>query len=466
MNRRFHRCGTWTLVIALAGGIAFAQGDPDLRRGFPVQTYETGGSYQAGHGIHVLVGDVDGSKRMQIFASGLARGPLYAWGPDGSPTPGWPTGGFDGAVYPALGVLSREMPGMQVFSVSYARENALVARDGAGRTMAGWPRDAANFGSSPAALADVDGDGVDEIFVGEEDWGVHAYYADGKRLPGWPVYDYRFGAQQRFTPAIADIDGDGKPEIAFESNWTTSGQYLFAYHADGSAVAGFPVRLPSALFAQYAVIGDVDGDGELEIVVAAKMEISGRTGVLEVSPSGKLKRSWVAGEFTSYGPGIALADLDGDRTPEIVVQSDETLFVWNGCGEPLLGWPRHFPSQRHWDSAPVVGDVDGDGLPDIVVAWPEEVDAFNRCGAALEGFPKGIPMGIPAVPAIADLDGNGHNEVILMGEPWDGTAHLYDRVWVLDTSWAHPDAKYGPIEWGQFQGGPRHQGVYVSPCAR
>ena len=97
---------------------------------------------------------------------------------------------------------------------------------------------------TPAGLADVDGNGLDEIFTEDQDWTLHAYSADGSMLPGWP--EMCDGGQELHTPAIADLDGDGSPEIVSASGSTTPGVYLCAWHSNGTPVAGFPVLLDNS----------------------------------------------------------------------------------------------------------------------------------------------------------------------------------------------------------------------------
>jgi len=229
--------------------------DPDLEPGFPVQTYETAGSYHAGPAIHTLVGNIDGDPTLEILVTALAGGPLYAWNSDGSPQPGWPVAG-PGASYPALGQLSTASPGFEVFSAYWGDE--LVAYNGAGLILPGWPRTNSNYVATPASLADVDGEGLDEIFLEEEDWALHAYRANGTVLPGWPTSGP--GGQERHTPAIGDLDGNGDLEIVTASGWTSPGVYILAYHHDGTSVSGFPVLINGHVDT-FPVIGDVDGDG-------------------------------------------------------------------------------------------------------------------------------------------------------------------------------------------------------------
>jgi hypothetical protein len=264
--------------------------DPDLEPGFPVQAYERAGSYHAGPALNVLVGNIDSDPTLEFLVTALGVGPLYAWNADGAPEPGWPVAGFQRVGYPSLGQLS-DSPGQEVFAGHWGFPGKLVAYDGSGTILPGWPRDSANYVDTAAALEDVNGDGVDEIFVEEEDWKLHAYSAEGTILPGWPVRGEC--GQERHTPAIADLDGDGSPEIVTTSGWTTAGLgiCLFAYHADGTTVAGFPVEVLSGYADVFPVIGDVDGDGAPEIVVLGE-ELHGPMPVIEVrSANGTLERT-------------------------------------------------------------------------------------------------------------------------------------------------------------------------------
>ena len=444
--------------------------DPDLEPGFPVQTYETAGSYHGGPAIHALVGNLDPSEpTLEILVSALANGPLYAWNSDGSLQSGWPRQAF-GAAYPAVGWLSPWFAPGQVFAGHFGTHTRLVVFEGStGGFMPGWPRDAADFVATPASLADVNGEGIDEIFVEENDGYLHAYTGSGSVLPGWPAR-CDMSAPDLHTPAIGDLDGNGQLEIVSATGVTAAGVYLCAFHRDGTSVAGFPITVsgPSGGIPDtFAAIGDVDGDGAEEIVVVTRYEPGDqRTKVKVFSGSGTLEQTLIATGGIAYGTAPALGDLDGDGTPEIVVQTDSALNVWKGDGTTFPGWPRTWPGQR-WlgNSAPVIGDVDGDGFQDIAITTQVagsptdgEVRLFDRNGEGHPRFPKELLIGAGGVPAIADIDRDGRNELVVVGSAWFGQDGLRDRVWAYDLH----GSSYGGIEWGQFGGDARHRNHYVA----
>ncbi len=427
--------------------------DPDLEPGFPVQTYHGPGSYTGGQGIHTLVGDISGDGKLEILATGLATGPLYAWNHDGTPLTGWPVG-EGGAAYPAIGKLQKNA--RNVFAAFGSGWLSGYAADGA--YVPGWPRRVANYVGTPATLANIDA-GRWEIFVEEEDWQLHAYRSNGEILPGWPVWDW--GGQERHTPAVADLDGDGDREIVTASGADTGGARLFAYHHDGSLVAGFPVIF-NALAHTFPAIGNVVGSRKPEIVFVAmgpSVRIYSATGV-------PIRSIGIAGSIF-YSSAPALADLDGDGRAEIIVQSNGQLDVWYGDGRPFPGWPVRW-SADEWlgNSSPVVGDVDGDGQPEIVVTSQVagqgedgDVRVYNADGSLHPRFPKRLKIGDGAVPAIADIDLDGRNEIVVCGDFWNGIIGVYDKCWAYDLG----GGPHGPILWGQFGGNAAHQGRYPVP---
>ncbi|HYN87039.1 MAG TPA: FG-GAP-like repeat-containing protein [Ardenticatenaceae bacterium] len=433
----------WLALVALSSltptippDAALAATDPDLEPGFPVQTSPSGDMYHAGQGLHTLVGNIDTDPMLEIVVPAYGGGALHGWNPDGSVLSGWPITGSLAGGYSAMGDLSVEAPGLELFSASTTEW--LHAYDGSGRELPGWPRKSALSPRTAGSLADVDGDGLDEIFVGENDYFLHAYKADGSVLPGWPVELYV--SQERHTPAIADLDGDGDLEIVGTSG--SPAVQLLAYHHDGTFVDGFPLAVHHGVYT-FPVIGDVDGDGQLEIVAV------GDRWVQIISARGEIERSIYMPEPTYWGTAPALADLDGDFIPEIIVQLDSTLNVWRGDGAVFPGWPVAIKGKGN--SAPVAGDVDGDQQPDIVILTEGGVRVYSHNGILHPRFPKTLPLGEGAVPAIADIDLDGRNEIIVTGE-LDG-----DKVWVYDLG----GPEHGRIEWGQFRANERHHGLYV-----
>ncbi len=118
-------------------------------------------------------------------------------------------------------------------------------------------------------ISDLDQDGRPEIIVAYSGLIIHrllvAYRGDGSIFPGWPVTITSDGGTQ---PVAGDIDGDGAPDIVVKAR-----NRLVAFHGDGTAIAGFPREVNDQSYSGTTepcpAIGDIDGDGHVDLVAPA-----------------------------------------------------------------------------------------------------------------------------------------------------------------------------------------------------
>ena len=293
--------------------------------------------------------------------------------------------------------------------------------------LPGFPIDLGVSGEASPTLADLDGDGAEEIVLATADGLVRAMRGTGELLPGWPVHvellrscdpddpDNHLGAEGFLSgqvdtemyasivaaPAVGDIDGDGSPDIVVA---TLQGR-VWAWDTGGRALVGFPVTMdPSHSSCTW--------------------------------PNMRLERGFFAAPV--------LVDLDGDSDLEIAAAGmDQWLYAWHHDGSPVAGWPvlcRAPIAGGHGArilSTPAAGDINGDGRVDLVVGTNEIYAGFMGRVYAIHGdgnlhpggpFHEGWPLvtlcpyiqvlpfvgaGTPGSPALADLDGDGTLEIFI-----------------------------------------------------
>jgi hypothetical protein len=375
--------------------------DPDLADGFPLALGSDGVSSPA-------TADLDGDGVEEIVV-GSSNGLVHAWRADGSELPGWPV-----ATDPLE--LHDGSPGY--------RDGAVAA-----------PKSAAILGA--VNVGDLDRDGTLEVVATDMRGRVYVWHADGSRRPGFPVgtlpeYSHSFRSERDLATeegrvpdltnrrdrdnrvgraiaggaALGNLDGsaDGSLEIvagAFD-------RHIYAWHADGTPVTGWPllVKDPAAVdsvdpetgevtlradsgarigskFLVAPSLGDLDGDGALEVVAVVNEEYredpnaiftnpivnlflaagvldAGNTRLYAIRAGGAapLERGWNPDAFIdgfpvrtalmttellplvgtgSNGPP-ALADVDGDGTLEIATMSAVgPTYVFDHSGVSFFG---------------------------------------------------------------------------------------------------------------------------------
>jgi subtilisin family serine protease len=111
---------------------------------------------------------------------------------------------------------------------------------------------------------------------------------------------------------------------------------------------------------------------------------------------------------------MTAADLDGNGSAELVFGYGTEVTALQSNGTPLPGWPR--PINVDNTSAliqrgPAVGDIDGDGHPNVVATnWTGEIYAWKADGSSVPGWPLAVG-GSPRV-ALGDIDGDGTPDVV------------------------------------------------------
>lgn len=502
----------------------FVHDDPQLARGYPARIEGVGTSSPA-------FADLDGRPGDELILA-TDDGLIHAFDRRGRDIRGWPARLAPMPTWPA------DSP--------TARRDHIAAPGG-------------QVGVGAPVVADLDADGRLDVVVTDFEGNVWAFASNGRPKPGFgavrvdgrlrsPVrVDPRFSAddpavqnpENRLQPAFlsqaaaADLDGDGRLEIVA----TSLDRHVYAWHADGTPVDGFPVLVvdPATVESVDPVshsvtfkaganakegggmvappsVADLDGDGRPEIVVGAQEEYEepinvgdgastlalmgaagsemGNTRAYAISPDGAATvrpdpypasanphavaylPGWPARigmlsleVLPTLGAGVAVRPAIGDVNaahpgPEVVVAGAVgPVYVLGSDGRSVFGqvggrdlpltWSgglggegnaRFGPQRSSNDivaaianfAGPSIGRLDADDRPDVtsptsgltrlldVEGDDHQLPADDQLGAwsgltgdALAGFPQKVSdMAFFVSPVVADLDGDGRNETI------------------------------------------------------
>ncbi len=453
------RAGVTVALLQLAAlAVVSAQQpiSPPLRPNFPV-TLAGSGPIRV---TQPAVGDLDNDGIKEIVV-GTAGRQLYVLNANGSVRAGWPqTLPAEVAGAPAIGLIDGDQfadiavgfkgtmdPTGKGGVRAYRRDGSLI-----------WERltatDEGEDGvfSSPA-IGNVDGIGGNEVVFGSFDFNVYAIRSDGSNLPGWPkkLRDTIFS-----SPALFDLDGDGKLEIIIGVDThlegppfsTPAGGALYVFRSDGSILPGFPRFIDQTMMSSPAV-GDIDGDGRPEIVVGGGVYYPGNVGrqVYAWHCDGSTVAGWPVTVEGQVFDSPALANLEGDGRLEVVISDENAnVYAFRSDGSQIFKTkPKSFFGTSQNADNPIVADINGDGLLEILVAVNTEIAVLSRTGVQLtddgshDGRKSYYTETSTSGAVVADLDNDGQADIVAgSGTPFPSAVNGKVYVWMPGVLGAAP----------------------------
>jgi hypothetical protein len=289
-----------------------------------------------------------------------------------------------------------------------------------------------------------------------DSWPIHRESGDAILRGGWS------------SAALGDIDGDRLPEVVVGNNsppWEGENgpppdytkATLWAINGDSTIVPGFPVETEQWIQSSPA-LGDIDGDEELEIVAGTGTGIVGNGGhkVYAWNGDGSPVPNWPRPTGANMPSSPALGDIDSDGELEVIIgcgaetdvvnPSCTSLYAWNGDGTNVAGFPVSPAANNPWAPtspgampySPILADYDGDGSLEILV---NVTGAWGISTVEANGTPLNDPRFrsqnvLNAPPVVSDVDNDGSLEVLVGGADasgGQGAVYIWDAVGSKDS---------------------------------
>ena len=297
---------------------------------------------------------------------------------------------------------------------------------GMGSGRLGWParftpggQVASGIATGPPQLADLDRDGDLDVLVLDRDLQRIVWFRDqgGTFAQGPLVVDDQW--LELASVEAADLDGDGRLDLVASGTPSSRdhGQDIAFYRGSSNgafqppvALAVHPQREPAPL-----QLGDVDGDGDLDLLFAA--DESDRLWLENLSPGFAPKPRALPKHPGWDVRDERFADLNGDGQPERVLACETQQVGWSlGRGAGAFGAPEEVTQRADGAQAAAALDVDEDGDLDLLVAASGvgQVLSLENLGAGSFGSPEhlfDVPEDLEEMLA-ADLDVDGDRDIV------------------------------------------------------
>jgi len=218
-------------------------------------------------------------------------------------------------------------PHVRVFDINGYAQAGFFAYDDAFR------------GGVQVAAGDVDGDGIDEIVTAPGPNGnsnVKVFDIEGNVKADFFAYDKNF--QGKVNVAVGDVDGDGIDEIITGAG-PGGGPHVRVFDGQGNVKFHFFAFNKNFLGGVNVAVGDVDGDGQNEILASVASEASAYIRVFD-SKLLLLRLQFLSySKDFYYGVNVATADFDEDNRTEIIVapnaSKEPQINIFTPSGDPV-----------------------------------------------------------------------------------------------------------------------------------
>jgi outer membrane protein assembly factor BamB len=297
---------------------------------------------------------------------------------------------------------------------------------------------------SPPSAADIDGDGIKEIFDGD----FRGYLSCFNSTDGSVIWEklVEDGFFLQTAPLLYDIDGDEELEIIGATYYLDSLCSVYAYEAKDGSLIWNSAHIMNAVY-HAPSIADIDGDGSAEIF------LSDFDGVLYClnAQDGTLKWNYTYPGGTYAMAPTAIADINNDNLYEVIYFCNDVICAMSGDGELL--WDHKISGGLSLFRGGITVDVNGDDYLDVVcgdysgtltaVSGLDGSLIWNMDIGELYGRDFNLQHGIIA----SDFDGDETLDLFIVGgwNHYPDTENNYGRAYMISTG-----SKSG-TDWLMFQ---------------
>ena len=282
-------------------------------------------------------------------------------------------------------------------------------------------------------LFDINNDGYLDIIAGQQEGGNLLLWFEnpGEEKENWKFHIIEDRFEKYHDQAVGDIDGDGEVEILISSQ--NAGVIAYFDIPDNPRVSPWPEECCHVIAENLPdieglCIADINNDGKNELIIGPNIFFP------PDNPGKAWKRKILSSELVKTR--VAVGDIDGYGRLEIVFSEGESFpgrLVWVSISD----WKFHLlRDDLFHPHSLAVADFNGDGLLDIFVAEmglgknsdPKMFVYLNKGNGKFEEVI--IQCGIPTHEAkVGDLTGNGLPDIA--GKPYHPEKHI--DIWINES---------------------------------